>query len=218
MKNIYQSAIINDKLIENYGLICSKCGERINIKKVNDLILNNNKIINYTNEIELKIENFTKNYSNDLLKNINNILKMIKEEIKINNEIIFNLMTNNKEINKILNSNKKKEIPNKEVMNEINIKKDTKYIKNIKSNYIIKILFPHLYEKNKLNIIKYNKNIQNKIGIGLINYKFFKGIIIHYESKTEGKEYFDFSGKLRFEGEYLNGKRNGKGKEYDINT
>ena len=61
---------------------------------------------------------------------------MIKEEIKINNEIIFNLMTNNKEINKILNSNKKKEIPNKEVMNEINIKKDTKYIKNIKSNYL----------------------------------------------------------------------------------
>ena len=45
-------------------------------------------------------------------------------------------MTNNKEINKILNSNKKKEIPNKEVMNEINIKKDTKYIKNIKSNYL----------------------------------------------------------------------------------
>ena len=49
MKNIYQSEIINDKLIENYGLICSKCGERINIKKVNDLILNNNKIINFTN-------------------------------------------------------------------------------------------------------------------------------------------------------------------------
>ena len=25
----------------------------------------------------------------------------------------------------------------------------------------------------------------------------------------------DYDGKLRFEGEYLNGKRNGKGKEYD---
>ena len=29
----------------------------------------------------------------------------------------------------------------------------------------------------------------------------------------EGKE-FDYNGKLIFEGEYLNGKRNGKGKEY----
>ena len=29
------------------------------------------------------------------------------------------------------------------------------------------------------------------------------------------KEYDDYEGKLIFEGEYLNGKRNGKGKEYD---
>ena len=28
------------------------------------------------------------------------------------------------------------------------------------------------------------------------------------------KEYYD-NGKIKFEGEYLNGKRNGKGKEYD---
>ena len=31
----------------------------------------------------------------------------------------------------------------------------------------------------------------------------------------EGREYYQ-NGKLRFEGEYLNGKRNGKGKEYDL--
>ena len=30
----------------------------------------------------------------------------------------------------------------------------------------------------------------------------------------KGKEY-DIDGKLKFEGEYLNGKKNGKGKEYD---
>ena len=136
MKKINISEIINDKIIENYGLICPKCREKINIKKINDIILNNDKITTYTNKIKLQIENIINNYSNDLLSNINNILKMIKEEIKINNEIIFNLMTNNKEINKILNSNKKKEIPNKEVMNEIDIKKDTKYIKNIISNYL----------------------------------------------------------------------------------
>ena len=27
----------------------------------------------------------------------------------------------------------------------------------------------------------------------------------------------EYNGKLMFEGEYLNGKRNGKGKEYDFN-
>ena len=83
---------------------------------------------------------------------------------------------------------------------------------------IIKILFSYLNEKNKLNIIKYNKTLQNKIGVKLINYKFYKGIIIQYESKTKGKEYACDTGKLRFEGEYLKGKRIGKGREYNINT
>jgi len=32
--------------------------------------------------------------------------------------------------------------------------------------------------------------------------------------KGKGKEYSD-SGQLKFEGEFLNGKRNGKGKEYN---
>ena len=29
------------------------------------------------------------------------------------------------------------------------------------------------------------------------------------------KEYDEYNGTLRYEGEYLNGERNGKGKEYD---
>ena len=36
-----------------------------------------------------------------------------------------------------------------------------------------------------------------------------------YESNGIGKEYNSYSDKLIYEGEYLNGKRNGKGKEYD---
>ena len=36
------------------------------------------------------------------------------------------------------------------------------------------------------------------------------------EKKWKGKEYYE--GKLRFEGEYLNDKRNGKGKEYNNGT
>ena len=34
------------------------------------------------------------------------------------------------------------------------------------------------------------------------------------DGSGKGKEYY-YDGKLKFEGEYLNGKRNGKGKEYD---
>ena len=85
-------------------------------------------------------------------------------------------------------------------------------LKKSKSIYFIKKLFTFVYEKTKLDLIKYNKHFQNLIDIKLINYKFYKGKYIVYETKGKGKEYF--YGELSFEGEYLNGKRNGKGKEY----
>ena len=42
----------------------------------------------------------------------------------------------------------------------------------------------------------------------------FEGEYVNGEKNGKGKEY-NYEGKLIFEGEYLNGKRNGKGKEYD---
>ena len=135
MKMIDISEIINDKIIENCGLSCSKCGEKINIEKINDIILNNDKITNYTNAIKLQIEKIINNYSNDLLSNINNNLKMINEEIKINNEIIFNLINNKNKVNDIsFNDNNKKEVFSKEAQNEIHTKKDSKYLAKIRSN------------------------------------------------------------------------------------
>ena len=76
-------------------------------------------------------------------------------------------------------------------------------------------------------MIKYNQDYQKKIDISIHNYKHFKEKYIIYASKTrrkgkeylngerngKGKEYISFGG-LIFEGEYLHGKRNGKGKEY----
>ena len=85
-------------------------------------------------------------------------------------------------------------------------------LKNIKSLYFIRFLFLYVDEKQKLKIIKYNKALQKNIDITIINYKYFTGRYIIYESKTIGKEYDGFNGQLLFEGEYLNGKRNGKGK------
>ena len=87
-------------------------------------------------------------------------------------------------------------------------------LKNIKSEYTIKILFFHLDEKIKLKLIKYDKNLQNTIDINLNNYKFFSGRYIEFEADGKGKEYDGYNDKLKFEGEYLNGERNGKGKEY----
>ena len=82
---------------------------------------------------------------------------------------------------------------------------------NIKSNYLIQYIFSLLNEKRKFKLVKYNKNIQNKLDLNLIDYKHLSGKYIILEENGKGKEY-DFRGKLVFEGEYLNGERNGKGK------
>ena len=44
----------------------------------------------------------------------------------------------------------------------------------------------------------------------------FEGEYLNGKRNGKGKEYND-NNELIFEGEYLNGKRNGKGKEYDYN-
>ena len=83
-----------------------------------------------------------------------------------------------------------------------------------KSIYFIKKLFTFVDEKTKLDIIKYNKNMQNIMDINLINYKFYSRKYIIFEENGKGNEYDGYYDNLLFEGEYLNGKRNGKGKEY----
>ena len=91
-------------------------------------------------------------------------------------------------------------------------------LKNIKSIYFIRILFSHINEKQKLKVVKYNKNFKKYIDISIIYYKFFSGRYIIYESNGIGKEYYGYDDKLLFEGEYLNCKRNGKGKNYYSNV
>ena len=84
----------------------------------------------------------------------------------------------------------------------------------VRSSYIVEIIFSHLNEKIKLKVIKYNKKLQEKIDIKLINYKFYSGKYIVYETNISGKEYNGYTDDFLFEGEYLNGERNGKGNEY----
>jgi hypothetical protein len=90
-------------------------------------------------------------------------------------------------------------------------------LENIKSLFFMRIFFSYVDEKQKLKIIKYNKSLQSNVNISIINYKYFKGKYIIYESEEYGKEYYGYDDKLIFEGEYYNGERNGIGKEYDNN-
>ena len=87
-------------------------------------------------------------------------------------------------------------------------------MKNIKSSYFIRLIFTFVDESQKLKLVKYNKSKQKNLDISIINYKFFSGRYIIYESNGYGKEYKGEDDTLIFEGEYLNGQRNGKGKEY----
>ena len=87
-------------------------------------------------------------------------------------------------------------------------------LQKIKSSYFIKLIYTFVEEAQKLKLIRYNKSIQKNLDISIINYKFFSGRYIIYELNEIVKEYYGEDDRLLFEGEYLNGKRNGKGKEY----
>ena len=44
--------------------------------------------------------------------------------------------------------------------------------------------------KRILKLIKYNKKLQNKLDINLMNYKIYSGCYIIYENNGKGKEYY----------------------------
>jgi len=55
--------------------------------------------------------------------------------------------------------------------NELNQIKSKNILRNVKSLYILKRIINHIYKKNFLNIIRYNKNLQTKFNIELNDYK-----------------------------------------------
>ena len=90
-------------------------------------------------------------------------------------------------------------------------------LEKLKSFYFIKFLFFHLSEGKKLKLAKYSKNLQKILDRRHIHYKIYSKRYIIYCQDGKGKEYDGLNNKLIFEGEYLNGKRNGKGEEYHNN-
>ena len=91
-------------------------------------------------------------------------------------------------------------------------------LEKIKSSYFIKMIFSFLIETKKLNLVKYNKALQNEININIMNYKVLYGRYIIYEKNGIGKEYNIYNDALMFVGEYIKGIKNGKGKEYQWNN
>ena len=47
-------------------------------------------------------------------------------------------------------------------------------LENIRSKYILKYSLSFIIEKKKLYLVRYNKNIQSKLNIKLLNYKYFQ--------------------------------------------
>jgi hypothetical protein len=128
------------------------------------------------------------------------------------------------ENNKLVLENKKfqKENQNEETLkSNYNIKdnNNNEFIKlksEIKSNLIKKKIFSYLDEDRKLKMIIYNKYYQNLLNINTEKYINISQRPIKGGKNGYGKEYLIISNYYYFvyEGEYLNYKRNGKGKEY----
>ena len=72
------------------------------------------------------------------------------------------------------------------------------------------------YKKNMSGIYKINeKNGKGRENILNANKVIFEGEYLNGKRKGKGREYYS-NGRLKFKGLYLNGKRNGIGKEYYI--
>ena len=95
------------------------------------------------------------------------------------------------------------------------MKANISIFEHFKSVYIIKSVFSLLINKNKLQLIKYSKYLQNKIEITIEDFKKESGRYFIGDRNGLGKEFDIETNSLKFEGEYSKGKRNGKGKEYN---
>ena len=78
---------------------------------------------------------------------------------------------------------------------------------SIKSYYILEHIFSYLNINEKLDLIKYNQEIQKKLNINIENYKLISGRYFEGERNGKGKEFTLKDNKLIFEGEYLKGKK-----------
>ena len=85
-------------------------------------------------------------------------------------------------------------------------------VENIKSNFFVRYLFSFVDDGKQLYLVKYNKRLQKLLNINIMNYRFFTGKYIEYDTNEKVKIYDCFSNNLIFEGEFINGKKKWKRK------
>ena len=65
--------------------------------------------------------------------------------------------------------------PNSKIINaqntDLKIGQSNSILQNIKSNYLLKRIYNNILKKKSLEIIKYNKKIQNRINLSIKDYK-----------------------------------------------
>ena len=154
------------------------------IKILNQIIYNTYNICNnnYFSSININIL-LASNYQLTKINFKNDIIDIYPKIKKIKNE---------------------KEIMDKKINNDNNknkFKNCNKFLENDKYSFFLSLIFSHLDEKRKLELVKYNKKLQNKININLINYNLFSNKYIIYESKEKVKCYDDNYDKIIYEGE-----------------
>ena len=103
-------------------------------------------------------------------------------------------------------------------MDKIKELKSKIILMNIKSLYIVKRITSFIKESKKLIMIKFCKKLQKHWKIDIDDYKRVSGKYIKFEEDGTITEYIINSNIVIFKGEYLNGKRNGKGIEYFQNN
>ena len=85
---------------------------------------------------------------------------------------------------------------------------------SVKSKYIKILTFSFLDEKYKLDLIKYNLKLQELLEININTYKKISESIKIGKKDGYCRIYDLYEMSLKFEGEYKNGKKNGKGREF----
>ena len=65
-----------------------------------------------------------------------------------------------------------------------------------------------------MKIFKYNKHLKKELNLKIIDYRRRSGKYIIYRENGKGREYNAYTEDLIYEGEFLNGERNGKGIEF----
>ena len=84
----------------------------------------------------------------------------------------------------------------------------------ISSSYALKQIMDNIDIKRKLNLVKHSKKLQKRLDLDIFDYKRFSGRYIIEENENI-TEYYGGNYYFIYKGGFSNGKRNGKGKEFN---